>query len=444
MRIPFRRRPVPAAPGPVPTAVPDLGPSRHAEIIAFRTPPVAKTCQALIDEHRYAEACELFANQASGSRQLIELGEKNNTPPAISLRPELDMRLAWALEQMGLMKLQLGRIDEAIEDNAEALLIYRRLTADDPWFGQFLAHCLLERAFALTRVPDFAEANSSVEEAIAIHRTVTRQVPDEWEGFGKGFPAVADSTRDLIIKEASRLGLKDQDGFEVPPGSEIATFANREEAIKVLRGYVMPPDKLTHGVAENAPEILPGLVLAVCTWRDEQLGFMPYYTMVQAFGDPMLVRQAALANLQNLDGIEIQKLILGDDEETETIVLGANDPFVASRCAVLPWLVHHMYGETARHGTLVSLPIRGGLQFHVIRGKASLLSATILAAAVHEQFRHSPEENRISPDVFMVAPDGRAQRVAYIDEHGNDVIDTSGLLGEALYGPPPNGLNLPR
>ena len=441
MRIPFRRRPVPAAPGPVPTG---LGPSRHADIIAFRMAPVAETCQALINEHRYAEAYELFAKQASASRQLIEISEKNNTPPAISLRPELDMRLAWALEQMGLMKLQLGRIDEAIEDNAEALLIYRRLTADDPWFGQFLAHCLLERAFAVTRVADFPQANRAVEEAIAIHRTVTRQVPDEWEGFCEGFPPLADSTRDLIIKEAGRLGLKEQDGFEVPPGSEIATFANREEAIKALRGYVMPPGKLTHAAAENAPEVLPGLALAVCTWHHEKLGFIPYSTMEQAFGDPVLVRQAALANLQNLDGIEIAKMILADDEETETIVLAANDPFVASRCAVLPWLVDHMYGETARYGTLVCLPIRGALQFHVIRGKASLVSAKVLAHAVHEHFRQAPEENQISPDVFMVAPDGRAGRVAYIDEHGNDVIDTSGLLGEALYGPPPNGLNLPR
>ncbi len=38
----------------------------------------------------------------------------------------------------------------------------------------------------------------------------------------------------------------------------------------------MPPDKLSAGAAENAPEILPGLVLAVATWVDEELGFLPY------------------------------------------------------------------------------------------------------------------------------------------------------------------------
>ncbi len=111
MRIPFRRRPAPPAPG--------LGPSRHAAILSFRTAPGAEAGQALIAERRYAEACELYAKQASAARRLIELGEENNIPPALSMRPEFDMRLAWALDYTCMMKLEQGQLGEAVKDNAE-------------------------------------------------------------------------------------------------------------------------------------------------------------------------------------------------------------------------------------------------------------------------------------------------------------------------------------
>jgi hypothetical protein len=133
-----------------------------------------------------------------------------------------------------------------------------------------------------------------------------------------------------------------------------------------------------------------------------------------------------------------------DNEETESFMLTANDPFVASRCAVLPWLVDRVHGAPARHGVLLVLPVRGTLQFHVIRSEAALLVARALLIVAREMLLQAPEEAQVSPDVFMVAPDGRAERVAYFDENRNEVINTSGLLGEALYGSPPEGLNLPR
>jgi hypothetical protein len=441
MRIPFRRQPAPTAP-------PGLGPSRHAEIASFRAPPDAEAGQALINERRYAEACELYAKQASAARQLIELGEQNNIPPALSMRPEFDMRMAWALDHVSLMKLELGQIGEAVKGNAESLLVYRRLTADDLWFGQFLAMCLLARAIIVLRLPDVREATSALEEAIAIQRAVTRQVHDNiWQGFHAGFADLAEFTRNKIAEAASEPGTKNGERArlkDVGPGLKEATFASPADAIKILRGYVMPPGKLTAGAAENAPEILPGLVLAVATWQDEELGFLPYSSMVQAFGDPALVRRAAVGNLQNLDGIDVVKMVFSDNEETETMSLVANDPFVASRVAVLPWLVERVYGEPARHGTLLILPIRGVLQFHVIRNEAALQTAKVLAVCGHELLEQAPEEARIVPDVFMVGPDGRTERVAHLDEHGNEVVDAGGLLGEALYGPPPHGLNLPR
>ena len=440
MRVPFRRRPVPVAPG--------LSPARHAEILSFRAAPGAEAGHALIAERRYAEACELYAKQASAVRQLIELGEQNNIPPALSMRPEFDMRLAWALDYTCMMKLEQGQIGEAVKDNAESLLIYRRLTADDLWFGQFLAMCLLERAIVVLRLADVREAISALEEAMEIQRTFGRQVHDNiWPDFHKAFADLADVTRQKIAEAAKELGNKSKGRArleDVGPGLKGATFASPADAIKALRGYVMPPDKLSAGAAENAPEILPGLVLAVATWLDEELGFLPYSSMVQAFGDPTLVRRAALDNLQNLDGLDVVKMVFADNEETETFSLVANDPFVASRCAVLPWLVDRVCGEAARHGTLVIVPVRGVLQFHVIRSEASLLAAKVLAVYAHELLQQAPEEAQVIPGVFMVAPDGRAERVAHLDERGNDVIDTSGLLGEALYGPPPNGLNLSR
>ena len=440
MRIPFRRRPVPVAPG--------LSPKRHADVLSFRTAPGAEAGQALIAERRYAEACELYAKQASAARKLIELGEQNNIPPALSMRPEFDMRLAWALDHTCMMKLEQGQLGEAVKDNAESLLIYRRLTADDLWFGQFLAMCLLERAIVVLRLADVREATSALEEAMEIQRTFGRQVHDNiWPDFHKAFADLADVTRQKIAEAAKELGNKSKGRArleDVGPGLKGATFASPADAIKALRGYVMPPDKLSAGAAENAPEILPGLVLAVATWLDEELGFLPYSSMVQAFGDPTLVRRAALDNLRNLDGLDVVKMVFADNEETETFSLVANDPFVASRCAVLPWLVDRVCGEAARHGTLVIVPVRGVLQFHVIRSEASLLAAKVLAVYAHELLQQAPEEAQVIPGVFMVAPDGRAERVAHLDERGNDVIDTSGLLGEALYGPPPNGLNLSR
>ena len=78
-----------------------------------------KAGQALIAERRYAEACELYAQQASAARRLIELGEENNIPPALSMRPEFDMRLAWALDYTCMMKLEQGQLGEAVKDNAE-------------------------------------------------------------------------------------------------------------------------------------------------------------------------------------------------------------------------------------------------------------------------------------------------------------------------------------
>ncbi len=440
MRIPFRRQPVPPAPG--------LSPNRHAEILKFRAAPGAEAGQALIAGRRYAEACELYAKQASAARQLIELGEQNDIPPALSMRPEFDMRLAWALDHTCMMKLEQGQLGEAVKDNAESLLIYRRLTADDLWFGQFLAMCLLERAIVVLRLPDVREATSALEEAMEIQRTFARQVHDNiWPDFHKAFADLADVTRKKIAEAAKELGNNSKVRVQmedVGPGLKGATFASPADAIKALRGYVMPPDKLSAGAAENAPEILPGLVLAVATWLDRELGFLPYSSMVQAFGDPTLARRAAVGNLQNLDGIDVVKMVFADNEETESFSLVADDPFVSSRCAVLPWLVDRVCGEAARHGTLVIVPIRGVLQFHVIRSEASLLAAKALAICAHELLQQAPEEAQVIPGVFMVAPDGRAERVAHLDEHSNEVIDTSGLLGEALYGPPPHGLNLPR
>ena len=75
---------------------------------------------------------------------------------------------------------------------------------------------------------------------------------------------------------------------------------------------------------------------------------------------------------------------------------------------------------------------------------AALLVAKFLALTAPGLLLQAPEEAQVSPDVFLVAPDGQAERVAYRDERGDEVIDTGGLLGEALYGPPPHGLNLPR
>lgn len=182
MRIPFRRRPASTSSrAAARNASRGVRQNRHAELFEYRVAPVQETCAALIAERRYTEACELYAKQASAARELIKLEEGNGIPAALSMRPGLDMRLAWSLEQICLWTGEIGLLDEALRCNAEAVLIYRRLTAADPWFGQFLAMGLLERANSLLELPDMVEAVKALDEAVEVIETVTRQVPDIYQ-----------------------------------------------------------------------------------------------------------------------------------------------------------------------------------------------------------------------------------------------------------------------
>ncbi|MFH8470708.1 hypothetical protein, partial [Streptomyces sp. NPDC017991] len=65
-----------------------------------------------------------------------------------------------------------------------------------------------------------------------------------------------------------------------------------------------------------------------------------------------------------------------------------------------------------------------------------------MAMAAGHWFRTAQGDQGVSPDVYFVAPDHRTQRIAYPDADGKVIIDTTGLMGEMLFGPAPHGLDL--
>jgi hypothetical protein len=183
------------------------------------------------------------------------------------------------------------------------------------------------------------------------------------------------------------------------------------EFLSAVRPYVMPPERLPSPVAEGAPVVLPGLVMAVAVGAPEGTLLQPM-SVVDAVGRDA-VWSAALGNVRNLDGIDVtREQIHPDRQDTEVVALWADDRFVASRVAVVEWLVEHIYGGVSPWGVLVSVPTTSRLLLHVPAGPGVVKVAGDMAILSAHWCEAAEASRRISPDVHCIGTDRRAQRIS--------------------------------
>ncbi len=214
------------------------------------------------------------------------------------------------------------------------------------------------------------------------------------------------------------------------------------ELAAALRPFVCPPARLPPAAAQGAPAVLPGLVMATAVFGGDRVDFLPVSSMADLGGTTAVWLQA-MRNVEHLDGVDvIREACKPERDDTDLVTLSGDDPFVASRVAVLEWLIEHLFGATAPHGVVVALPRWRKLILHKVTGIGVLTALESIALASDHWFREAADSDGISPDVYFVSPDRRAQRVAYHDPAQGLVINTTGLLGEVLFGQPPTGLGL--
>jgi hypothetical protein len=237
------------------------------------------------------------------------------------------------------------------------------------------------------------------------------------------------------------MGLFSKKGKQSKPGEQREMSFGRDE-LDSLRPFVMPPDRLPPGVAEGAPAVLPGLVMATALFTGSRLDFVPVSSMNE-LGGTEAVWARAMHNVENLDGLRVvREACDAAREDTELVTLSGDDPFVASRVAVLDWLVGQVHGTPSGYGVMVAVPAWHTLILHAVRGMGVLTAVETMAMAAGHWFRTAQGDQSVSPDVYFVAPGHRTQRVAYPDADGKVVIDTTGLMGGMLFGPAPHGLGL--
>jgi hypothetical protein len=238
----------------------------------------------------------------------------------------------------------------------------------------------------------------------------------------------------------------ERDRTDTPPapGSlQTAEFSTVEELVSSIRAYVTAPDKVSAATSQNAPPVLPDLIMVTAVLMGDQVNFLPYSTVVELVGDPQAMWQIARLSVQNLDGIQVlRETVVADRDDTDVVTLVADDPFVASRVVVLDWLVEQLFEEPAEHGVLVALPSRERLAVHRIGGAGVIPVLHTLLEGTNILFTQAGPVSRISPHLYLVQPDGRTERIT--DQYGERqfAIDFTGLLGEVLLAPPPAGLGL--
>jgi hypothetical protein len=220
-----------------------------------------------------------------------------------------------------------------------------------------------------------------------------------------------------------------------------ATFAQGELAA-ALRPFVMPPDRLPPAAAAGAPAALPGLVMATAVRMGDQVNFVPV-TSMDGLGGTQTVWSTAMRNVATLDGVRMLREDVDENRpDTGLITLWSDDdPFVAGRVTVLDWLIEQLHEGPNRYGALVAVPTMNRLVLHVVTGPGVLTVAENMALATAHLFETAGESGGITPEVFFVSADRRAERIAYPAGSGL-AINTKGLLGEVLFGPPPRGLGL--
>jgi hypothetical protein len=200
-----------------------------------------------------------------------------------------------------------------------------------------------------------------------------------------------------------------------------------------LRGYLAPPVRLPPEAAEGAPAALPGLVMAIAVHEGDRVDFVARASMA-ALGGAEAVQRQAMGNLETLAGIDVvREEVMPHRTDTTIFTLSGADPFVGSRAAVLDWLVEELTGATSiDHGLLVAVPSRHRLVVHVVSGPGAVKVGETMALAAHHMYGTAGAA-AISPWVYFVAPDRRAQRVSNELSRGGEIVfEATDLFVEAL------------
>lgn len=217
---------------------------------------------------------------------------------------------------------------------------------------------------------------------------------------------------------------------QCPPGEPRYVNFGEGELAAGLRPYVMPPNRLPAEVANGAPVILPGLVVATVVCRGNQVDYLPTWSILELGGRQVWAR--AIENVRNLDEVQvIRELDIVGRDDTELVTMRANDPFVASRVTVLDWLVEQLYAAPAPNGVLVAVPRRTQLVLHVPTG-IGVLKVVETMATVAKHWFETAEEEQISPDVYFASHDEGVQRVTIQGETKTMIDMVTGPFAKLL------------
>jgi len=224
----------------------------------------------------------------------------------------------------------------------------------------------------------------------------------------------------------------------IPPGNQAegpqSIEVSGRELVGLLRPFVTAPDRPPSGTADGAPEVLPGLVTVIAAQMGDQLTFLPSRVIAELGGwDAVL--ELAMTNLRRLPPMSAAS-VRAVEGHADSVVheLRCADPFGASRICDLNGLLTTADVRLGAHGLLVAAPTWYVVLLHAITGPAVLVALELMAKAASAENESAPDHMRVSPDVFFIAPGGGVQRVAYGDGDDRIQINTTGLLGDVLFG----------
>lgn len=207
--------------------------------------------------------------------------------------------------------------------------------------------------------------------------------------------------------------------------------------IRLLRPFVFTRQTLPSAAVSVSQEILPGLLLAPVVAQGARIDFLPPES-IELLGGTKAVLDHAIRNL----GIHPRPQVVPfeatpGDPDTICYGLGSEDVFAASTIAGLDLLTAIVAPEVSpQYGILVAVPYWRLVLLHVLRGRGGLASLSRIAQMTDEVFRSAeiPPRERLSSDVFYIAPDGRVQIVSRTTSTG-PVVETRGLIREFYFCP---------
>jgi hypothetical protein len=199
--------------------------------------------------------------------------------------------------------------------------------------------------------------------------------------------------------------------------------------------FVCPPAAIPPAAADGAPQILPGLVMAMAVHIGDRLDFLPRES-IEALGGASAVRAAAVENLRGLESPRLETLEATEGREDSTVsILRFPDPFGASRICDPDGLVARTFRVAPAHGVLLAIRTWRVVVLHLPTGAGVLTALQMMARLGYGTMDMAPELVRLSPDVYFIAPDRRIQRVAWATEGKGVTVETRGLIAEVLFGP---------